>query len=43
MSTMCRGVDQVATLEVNFKVLTESKDQKTLKIATVACLSLTAL
>jgi len=34
-----RGVDPVATLgRGNFKALTESKDQKNLNIATIACL-----
>ena len=37
------GIDPVATLGGDFKALTESKDQKTLKIATFACLSLVAL
>ena len=39
-----RGLDPVATLCCggNFKGLTENKDQKTLKIATIACLSLIA-
>jgi len=36
-------VDRVATLVAHFKALTESKDQKALKIATITCLSLIAL
>ena len=38
-----RDVDPVATLWENLKVLEESKYQKTLKIATIACLSLISL
>jgi len=43
VSSGCRGVNPVATLGAQFQSLDESKDQKTLKIATIACLSLLAL